>query len=98
MPATDLSGQINSADEATWKRLSAALGVADRQAAIELCATNPGAATKAREILGATAEPADQSLLTASPDESLLTRKSKGRSKRPDLAGLMYSGSSGAKW
>lgn len=97
MPATDLSGQINSADEATWKRLSAALGVADRQAAIELCATNPGAATKAREILGATAEPAE-SLLTASPDESLLTRKSKGRSKRPDLAGLMYSGSSGAKW
>lgn len=92
-----LAQAIDSADEETWKRLAAALGVASRQEAAELCASNPGAATKAREILGVAPEAKADSLLTAEDDETLLTR-SKSKRKSPALADMMYGKSSGVRW
>lgn len=85
---TDIADLINKADDPTWKRLAEALGVADRQAAIDICSSDPAAAAKAREILvgGAPAQP------SANPDDSLLTRKAKTPSARKSLPDLMYSG------
>lgn len=89
---TDLTDKIGQADEETWKRLAAALGVASRQEAVELVSTNPSAAKKAEEILGNSTDQQD-TLLTA-PSDSLLTSKR----KKTSLASLMYGKSSGVKW
>lgn len=60
-----LGGAIAGADEATWQKLKAALGVATREEAISLVGSDEQAAALASSILNGATEDTESTALTA---------------------------------